>query len=182
MINDITALRSPEAVEMLREAGIPVVIMHSRAEGPHADRREHGERGLMDRIHRFFDERITSLRKAGIKRENILIDPGMGFFLDSDPEPSLTVLKNLGSLKKFGVGIYLSTSRKSFIGTTLNRDLKDRAAGTLATEIWAFLQGVDFLRTHEVRPLRDAIRMLKAIQDADAFAPDEAFRQSEAPR
>jgi dihydropteroate synthase len=63
--------------------------------------------------------------------------------------------------------VYLSTSRKSFIGTILNREVSKRAVGTLATEIWAYLQGVDFIRTHEVEPLRDAIRMLQAIQTID---------------
>ncbi|MCI0529869.1 MAG: dihydropteroate synthase, partial [Nitrospira sp.] len=63
--------------------------------------------------------------------------------------------------------LYLSTSRKSFIGTILHREVPKRSVGTLATEIWAYLQGVDYLRTHEVEPLRDAIRMLQAIQEME---------------
>jgi len=165
MINDITALKNPASVEIIKQYSVPVVIMHSRGPGPHADRTIREYRNLMDEILRFFEERIELLIRSGIRLENLIIDPGMGFFLGGNPEPSLMVLKHVRELKRFGTPIYLSTSRKSFIGTVLHRELTKRAAGTLATEIWAYLQGVDYLRTHEVEPLRDAIRMLQAIQD-----------------
>jgi dihydropteroate synthase type 2 len=165
MINDITALQEPASIEAVKEFGVPVVIMHSKSPGPHADRTVRDHRRLMGDIIRFFAERIDSLIQAGLKLENILIDPGMGFFLGGNPAPSLTVLKNLGQFKKLGIKIYLSTSRKSFIGTVLHRDVSKRSAGTLATEIWASLQGVDYIRTHDVEPLRDALTMLEAIQE-----------------
>jgi dihydropteroate synthase len=164
MINDITALKDPASVEIVKQHGVPVVIMYSRGTGPHADRTLRRHSGLMDEIVRFFKERIQTLTKSGIKLEDIIIDPGMGFFLGGNPEPSLMVLKHLKELKRLGVRLYLSTSRKSFIGTILHREVSKRAAGTLATELWAYLQGVDFIRTHEVEPLRDAIRMLQTIQ------------------
>ncbi len=165
MINDITALKEPASVEIVKQYGVPVVIMYSRGPGPHADRTIREYRNLPDEILRFFEERIEALTRSGIRLKNIIIDPGMGFFLGGNPEPSLMVLKHLKELKRFGTPIYLSTSRKSFIGTVLHRELSKRAAGTLATEIWAYLQGVDYLRTHEVESLRDAIKMLQAIQD-----------------
>lgn len=164
MINDITALKDPASVEVVKEYGVPVVIMFSRGPGPQADRTVRDHRHLMDEVLRFFHERIQILTKSGIRLEHIIIDPGMGFFLGGNPEPSLTVLKNLKELKGLGTRIYLSTSRKSFIGSILHREVSKRSAGTLATEVWAYLQGVDFLRTHEVEPLRDALGMLQAIQ------------------
>ena len=167
MINDITALKDPASVEIVKEYGVPVVIMYSRGPGPQADRTAREHRRLMDEITRFFGDRIDALTRSGIRLENIIIDPGMGFFLGGNPEPSLVVLKHLKELKRLGVQLYLSTSRKSFIGTILHREVSKRAAGTLATEIWASLQGVDYLRTHEVEPLRDALRMLQAIQEVE---------------
>ncbi len=167
MINDITALKDPASVEIVRQFSVPVVIMYSRSPGPHADRAVREHRRLMDEIILFFVDRIDVLTSSGIKLENIIIDPGMGFFLGGNPEPSLVVLKHLKELKKLGVRLYLSTSRKSFIGTILHREVSKRSVGTLATEIWAYLQGVDYLRTHEVEPLRDAIRMLQAIQEME---------------
>jgi len=167
MINDITALKDPASVEIVKQYGVPVVIMYSRGPGPHADRTVREHRRLMDEIIRFFAGRIDGLTGSGIKLENIIIDPGMGFFLGGNPEPSLVVLKHLKEIKRLGVRLYLSTSRKSFIGTILHREVSKRSVGTLATEIWAYLQGVDFIRTHEVEPLRDAIRMLQAIQEME---------------
>lgn len=167
MINDITALKDPASVEIVKQYSVPIVIMYSRGPGPHADRTVREHRRLMNEIIRFFADRIDALTGSGIKLENIIIDPGMGFFLGGNPEPSLVVLKHLKEIKKLGVRLYLSTSRKSFIGTILHRQVSERAVGTLATEIWAYLQGVDFIRTHEVEPLRDAIRMLQAIQTID---------------
>jgi dihydropteroate synthase len=167
MINDITALKDPASVEIVRQFDVPVVIMYSRGPGPHADRTVREHRRLMDEIVRFFADRIDALTGSGIKLERIFIDPGMGFFLGGNPEPSLVVLKHLKELKRLGTRLYLSTSRKSFIGTILHREVSKRSVGTLATEIWAYLQGVDYLRTHEVEPLRDAIRMLQAIQTID---------------
>ena len=164
MINDITALRDPASVAIIKEYGVPVVIMYSRGQGPHADRTSRDHHHLMDEILNFFDERIGTLTKSGIRLENTIVDPGMGFFLGGNPEPSLIVLKHLKELKRFGTRLYLSTSRKSFIGSILHREVSKRSAGTLATEVWAYLQGVDFIRTHEVQPLRDALRMLQAIQ------------------
>jgi dihydropteroate synthase len=167
MINDITALKDPASVEIVKQYNVPVVIMYSRGPGPQADKTARDHRGLMNKILRFFEERVKTLTRSGLRLENIIIDPGMGFFLGGNPEPSLTVLKHLKELKRLGARVYLSTSRKSFIGTVLNREISKRAAGTLATEIWAYLQGVDFIRTHEVEPLRDAITMLQAVQDVE---------------
>ena len=167
MINDITALKDPASVEIVKQYTVPVVILYSRGQGPQADRTVREHRYLMNEIIRFFADRIDTLTGSGIKLENIIIDPGMGFFLGGNPEPSLMVLKHLKELKRLGVQLYLSTSRKSFIGTILHREVSKRSAGTLATEIWASLQGVDYLRTHEVEPLRDALRMLQAIQEME---------------
>ena len=164
MINDITALKDPAAVEIVKRYNIPAVIMYSRSPGPHADRMFRDHRGLLEEITAFFAERIAALTREGIHRENIILDPGMGFFLGGNPEPSLTVLKHLKELRRLGCRLYLCTSRKSFIGSLIQRPVPQRDAGTLATEIWAGLQGVDFLRTHEVEPLRDALTILQAIE------------------
>jgi dihydropteroate synthase len=89
----------------------------------------------------------------------------MGFFLGSNPEPSLEVLRRLAELRDFGRPLYVSVSRKSFLGTILGgRPPLEREHATLAAEIWAYLQGAAFIRTHSVAPLRDALLALDAIQ------------------
>ncbi len=164
MINDITGLRDPASIEIIRKTNIPIVIMFARNEGPHAERTVRDHSTIMAELDEFFIERLKTLGKAGINGNRIILDPGMGLFLGGTPEPSLMVLRHIEELKKYGCEVYLSASRKSFIGAVLDRSLKERGIGTLATEIWAWQNGVSYIRTHEPKPLRDAVRMMQAIE------------------
>jgi dihydropteroate synthase type 2 len=166
MINDITGLRDPAAVAVLASSSVPVVIMHARNPGPRASQERRPWEGLIEEIAAFFQERLATLAAAGIARERLVLDPGMGFFLGNTPEPSLEVLGRLRELAALGP-LYISTSRKSFIGAVLGRGPGERAAGTLGTELWSLCQGASFVRTHEVRPLADAWKMWTAIQAHD---------------
>ncbi len=166
MINDITGLRDPASVEVIRKSSVPVVVMFARNQGPHAERTYRDHLTVMDEVERFFSERLRALHECGIPDDRILIDPGMGLFLGGTPEPSLVVLRRLAELKRFGREIYLSASRKSFIGRVLDRPVHERGIGTLAVELWAYLQGATYIRTHEPQPLRDAVRMIQAIERA----------------
>ena len=165
LINDITALKDLQAISLLKANTVPVVIMHARNSNPRAEKKERDDQNIINEVFVFFQERIKTLEENGIGKERIIIDPGMGFFLGGNPEPSLKVLKEFQHLKSLGVKSYISTSRKSFIGSVLNKDITHRGAGTLATEIWAALQGVDFIRTHDVSSLHDALSMIQAIQN-----------------
>ena len=167
MINDITGLRDAAAIEVVGRANIPVVIMFARNYGPHAERTRRDHVTVLAEIIDFFRRRIELLHRAGIDDDRIIIDPGMGLFLGGNPEPSLMVLRHIEWLKEFGHPIYLSTSRKSFIGRVLDRPVQERGIGTLATEIWGYLHGVSYIRTHEPQPLREAIRMIQAIEKAE---------------
>jgi len=167
MINDITALKDPRAVEVLASSTVPVVIMFARNAGPRAEEKVHPYRELLSEIKGFFEERLSFLEERGIARDRVILDPGMGFFLGKNPEPSLWVLKNLSSLLSLGRPLYVSTSRKSFIGTILNKPPKERAAGTLATELWALHQGASYIRTHDVASLSQAYALWRAIEGVE---------------
>ncbi len=189
--NDVTALRDPDSVAAIREAvdrGWPgrVILMHSTAvTGARAERVHIPAARIMPRIVAFFEERIAALAAAGIPRDRLILDPGLGLFLGSDPAASLFVLRNLDRLAAFGLPLCVSPTRKSFLGHALARPhvpapgathgaagrpqvrpVADRAAGTLASELWATAQGIEYVRTHDVRPLRDAFTVWHAIADA----------------
>ena len=151
MINDITALATPGSVEVLAAHSVPVVLMFSRAEGARADRtvRPHQPRHPGDPGASSSGGWPTWCRR-GSRARACVIDPGMGFFLGSNPEPSLWVLKHLGLLGALGCPIYVSVSRKSFIGTTLGKPPAERQSGTLAAELWALQAGASYVRTHDV--------------------------------
>jgi dihydropteroate synthase len=142
----------------------------------------------MERVLRFFDARITALERAGIARERVVADPGMGFFLGENPEPSLTVLRNLSRLRgEIGCRVLISVSRKSFLGaicadpqTGTERTIAERLPATLAAEIHAARQGVDLIRTHDVKSLGDALRVSLALEGEAFFAPDVSDDADEA--
>lgn len=176
IINDITALASPESRGVLRESAARVILMHARhaaaAGGGRAERLDDPRGDLVAEVVRFFERRIAQLADDGIARPRLVLDPGMGFFLGASPAPSLTMLRNLRRLAALGCPVCVCTSRKSFIGSVLAdaagpRPVRERGAGTLATELWAIANGADWVRTHEPRPLRDALRLWEAIMSAD---------------
>jgi len=168
IINDVSGFRDPEAVEVLRDfPSARAVVMFATQRGPRAVRADRSSEGLLDAITAFFRERMETLAAAGIAPERLVLDPGMGFFLGSNPEPSLSVLKHVAELRALGAPLLISTSRKSFIGNVLGGRAPDaRGAGTLATELWALSQGVTYVRTHDVAPLADAWRLWQAIGGA----------------
>ncbi len=172
IINDVTALRDPEALAVVRDSPARVILMHSTAASARAERLDVDPATIVSRIVAFFERRIAELEATGIPRQRLILDPGMGFFLGRDPAVSLSVLRNLDRVAALGLPLCVSTSRKSFIASVLGtaaapRPVEQRGAGTLATELWAAQQGVHYIRTHDVRALRDALTIWTAIVDAD---------------
>jgi len=171
IINDVTGLRDPETVAAVRDSAARVILMHSTAASARAERLDVDSTAIVGRIIGFFESRIAELKAAGIAQQRLILDPGMGFFLGRDPAVSLAVLRDLDRLTALGLPVCVSTSRKSFIGGVLGagadpRPVEQRGAGTLATELWAAQHGVQFIRTHDVRALRDALTMWTAIAEA----------------
>ncbi len=108
---------------------------------------------------------MPRLENAGIARERLIIDPGMGFFLSSRPEASLSVLAGVDRLKRrFGLPIMVSVSRKSFLGAIAGRKQSgELGAATLAAELYAAAHGADLIRTHDPAALRDALAVTGAL-------------------
>jgi dihydropteroate synthase type 2 len=164
MINDVTGLREPAAVELLaRHPAVMVVVMHARNAGPRAETASRPYSDLVREIRSYFARRVRDLAAHGVARDRVVLDPGMGYFLGGNPEPSLWVLKNLADLRSLGLPLYISTSRKSFIGAVTGGSPLERGAGTLATELWALHQGASFVRTHDVGQLARAWAMWRAV-------------------
>jgi len=169
-VNDVTALRDPRSVEALAGSEARVVLMHSTAPEARAVRLDSAApasgTAVLERIAAFFERRLDALEAAGLARERAVLDPGMGFFLSPDPGPSLAVLKHLPLLRELGRPVLVSTSRKSFLGAVTGRSVAARGAATLASELHAWRQGADFIRTHDARALRDGIAVCGAIDSA----------------
>lgn len=164
-LNDVRGFPDESLYDALAESRCTLVVVHSVLGEERASR----EAGIapdrvIDAIDRFFEARIARLLRAGIDESRLVLDPGMGFFLGPDPETSLRVLRELPGLRaRFGRPLFVSVSRKSFLRALTERAVADVGPATLAAELYAAFQGADYLRTHDVRALADALTMLRAL-------------------
>jgi dihydropteroate synthase type 2 len=161
-LNDIQGFPDAALYPALAESRAKLIVMHSVQERGPATRVDVSSE-ILDRIHRFFENRIAALTKAGIARERIVVDPGMGFFLGTNPETSFTVLRSIRELKEaFGLPVLISVSRKAFLRTITGRDPDSAGPASLAAELFAAEQGADYIRTHDPAALRDALNVWQA--------------------
>ena len=156
-LNDIQGFPHQEIYPQLATGKSKLIMMHSVQGRGKATRVVSSPETILLRIEEFFTQRLEVLESTGIERERIILDPGMGFFLGSNPEPSLIVLQNIQYLReKFQLPILISVSRKSFLGRVTQRLTQELGAASLAAELYAVSQKVDYIRTHNVKALRDA--------------------------
>lgn len=167
-LNDVNGFRDPEALKVAGACGDEVrfVVMYSRSQKPRADRSASGAHGLLAELAAFFDERRKAFAAVGVAPERIVFDPGMGFFLGTDAQPSLLVLHRLRELTEQAGPMLISVSRKSFLGELTGSPVAQRGPATLAAELWAARNGAGYLRTHDVRALRDALLVQQALEQA----------------
>jgi dihydropteroate synthase type 2 len=163
-LNDIHGFGDPGLYPALAASQCRLVVMHAvQAAGP-ATAVVTNPAAVWDRIGRFFTSRLATLQAAGIGKERLIIDPGLGYFLSSTPGPSLAALAGIRELKDtFGVPVLASPSRKAFLRALTGKDATQVGPATLAAEIFAAWQGADYIRTHDVAAARDALTLLAAI-------------------
>jgi len=163
-LNDIQGFPYPELYPELAASPAKLIVMHSVHGFGIATRVHVPAAELMGRILAFFDSRIAALTAAGIARERLILDPGMGLFLGSDPDASFTVLRRLPELKSaFGLPILISVSRKSFLRRLTGRGPRDSGPASLAAELFAVGQGATHIRTHDPAALKDALTIRGAL-------------------
>jgi dihydropteroate synthase type 2 len=169
-LNDIRGFPDPSLYPALAAASCRLVVMHAVQSRDRAQRLDLSADAVWERIQMFFATRVAQLETAGIARQRLILDPGMGFFLSTRADASLRVLAGLGRLKRsFGLPIMVSVSRKSFLAAITGReDPAQRGAASLAAELFAASQGADYIRTHDPAGLRDALKVTAALQTDEA--------------
>ncbi|MFB2973334.1 dihydropteroate synthase [Aerosakkonema sp. BLCC-F183] len=162
IINDISAATfDPEMLPTVAQLGVPIVLMHIRGT-PQTMQQMTDYRDLIGEIYEFLASRIADAIAAGIKREKIIIDPGIGFA--KTYQQNIEILRRLAEFRALGCPILVGPSRKSFIGHILDRpDPKQRVWGTGAACCGAIAFGADILRVHDVKEMRDVCRVADAI-------------------
>jgi dihydropteroate synthase len=172
VINDISALRGdPAMAEVVAQAQAGVILMHMQ--GTPATMQDHPAYvSVVEEVCEFLQARIDAAIAAGIDRERIVIDPGLGF--GKTGEQSLTLLAGLSAFHTLGRPIVVGPSRKSFVGAVLERPVHEREWGTAAAVAAGVLQGAHVVRVHCVAQMKDVARMAQAIRDAKAVLQDRA--------
>ncbi|MBY0401986.1 dihydropteroate synthase [Myxococcota bacterium] len=165
-LNDVRGFPDERLYAELAASAAKLVVVHSLGSGERAGREQATPVAVLDSIERFFSERLAALVRAGMREERLIVDPGMGFFLGRDPKASLAVLARIPDLRaRFGRPLLVSVSRKSFLCTLTGSGLDAIGAATLAAELHALRAGADYVRTHDVRALRDGLCVERAIAD-----------------
>ncbi len=166
MINDVMALRASGAVETARELGLPVCLMHMQGE-PRTMQRNPRYRDVVGEVRDFLRGRIEACERAGIDRHFLLVDPGFGF--GKTLEHNLELLRRLSEFRALRVPVMAGLSRKSMLGAVLGLPVNERLYASVALALCAAQNGAGIVRVHDVRPTRDAIRMLEAVAGCGAM-------------
>ncbi|HCX64633.1 MAG TPA: dihydropteroate synthase [Eubacteriaceae bacterium] len=155
IINDIWSFKmDPSMAQVAAKYDVPIILMHNKE-----DTNYRGD--IIESMEAFFEEVIKKAFEAGVREENIILDPGIGF--GKNFEQNKEVLARLDEVVAWGYPVLLGTSRKSTIGKILNVEPKERTGGTLATSVMGVMHGVDMVRVHDVRENVHACKVADAI-------------------
>jgi dihydropteroate synthase len=162
LINDVSGLSyDPETINVLKKHKTPFVIQHSKGTPEKMQIKPIYKNELLD-IYDFFEEKINLLRSKGIKHNNIIVDPGIGF--GKNLKHNMNLIKNVSIFHTLGFPILLGLSRKKFIKDLAGKnDTKERLGGTVASSLYSMMQGVQILRIHNVKELIQSIKVFKEL-------------------
>lgn len=164
-LNDIQGFPDEALYPELADSDVKLIVMHSVQGRGKATKEAVSPAEIYDRLIAFFETRLGAMEKAGVARGRMILDPGMGFFLSSDAETSMEVLRRLPELKAyFGLPALIGVSRKSFLRRITGRPTAEIGSATLACELFAAAQGADFIRTHDAGALADGLKIWQAAQ------------------
>ena len=164
IVNDVYALRAPGARDYAANAGVGVCLMHMRGE-PRTMQDDPRYDDVGAEVAGFLGAARAACLAAGVAPEAIVLDPGIGF--GKRMEHNFALLRGLAALVALGSPVLVGVSRKSFIGRVLGREVGDRLYGGLGLAALAVAGGARVVRTHDVAPTLDAIRMVDAVLQAD---------------
>ncbi len=171
LLNDVYGLRAEGAVQAAAATGLPVCLMHMQGE-PRTMQHDPRYAEVVDEVREFLLERVRACEAAGIPRERLILDPGFGFGKTLDHNYRL--LGRLDEITGLGMPVLVGMSRKSMLGGVTGRPLDQRLAGGLAAAVVAVTRGARIVRTHDVAPMVDALRVAGAALDAAAGRTVEA--------
>ena len=160
IVNDVGGLRNEDMISIVSEMNVPVIMMHMQGTPENMQKNpQYGD--VVEEIKEWLEERISAAEKAGIKRSNIIVDPGIGF--GKNLKHNLELLGRLSEFKGMAGGVLLGASRKSFIAMMTGNEKGDRLTGSLSAAIMGVTGGVDILRVHDVKETLSAVKAVNNL-------------------
>lgn len=161
IVNDVRAGADPEMLGTIASSEAGAVLMHMQGD-PRTMQDDPSYDDVVAEVHAFLAARIEAAEAAGVARDRLCADPGIGF--GKDLGHNLSLLRAIGTYRDLGVALLVGASRKRFIGTlTESEQARDRLEGSIAAAVWCASQGVDVVRVHDVRATARALRVADAI-------------------
>ena len=163
LINDVSGLEhDPDTLKVLSESNIPFVIHHTQGNPQTMQNNPRYHNVLLD-IYDFFEKKIKLIRSKGIKHNNIILDPGIGF--GKNLKHNITLLRNISIFHSLGFPVMLGTSRKRFIKNLSGvNDSEERLGGTISSSLCAIMQGVQILRVHDINEINQSIKVFNSLK------------------
>jgi len=162
LINDVSGLSHDHlTINVLKKNKIPFVVQHAQGNPENMQNNPKYQNELLD-IYDFFEQKIKLLRSKGIKHNNIIVDPGIGF--GKNLKHNMNLIRSISIFHTLGFPILLGLSRKKFIkDLSGENDTKERIGGTIASSLYSMMQGVQILRIHDVNELIQSIKVFKQL-------------------
>ena len=163
LINDVSGLSyDSNTINILKDTKIPFVIHHMKGNPKTMQKNPIYKNVLLD-IYDFFETKIKKIKLNGIKHENIILDPGIGF--GKNLKHNITLMSKISIFHSLGFPIMLGVSRKRFIkDLSGNNDSKERLGGTISSSLYAMMQGVQILRVHDVNEVNQSLKVFKSLK------------------
>ncbi len=162
MVNDISGMTfDPNMVDVIKDSGLPVVIMHIKGTPKNMQRNPYYE-DLMQELTEYFEERKKFARAKGILDQQIILDPGIGF--GKRPQDNFQLLRELKKIVDMGFPVLIGPSKKSFIGLTLDLPVDQRLEGTAAAVTTGILKGARIVRVHDVKEMKRVALITDSIR------------------
>ena len=163
LINDVSGLSyDKETINFLKNSKLPFVLHHMKGSPKTMQKKPTYNNVLLD-IYDFFEEKLKLIRKKGIKHNQIILDPGIGF--GKNLKHNITLINNISIFHSLGLPLMLGVSRKRFIKDISGKnDSKERVGGTVSSCIFSMLQGVQILRVHDINEVSQGIKVFKKLK------------------
>ena len=164
LINDVRALREDGALAAAAGLNTPVCLMHMQGD-PRTMQQDPRYDDVVAEVTQFLSDRVAECVEAGIDRDLLLVDPGLGF--GKAPHDKVELLANLRQLDQIGLPVLVGISRKSTLGAITGRDVEQRLAASLAAAVVAVERGASIIRAHDVAETVDALKIVRAVTDME---------------